>query len=526
MRSTAKLLFLSLPFAGALAGCEARDLCTEYAALCNGAGGAGGGTVTTSQGGNAGSGGSGGSVDPGCHPSVLGDGVPLPDTCDGVFVKAGAAAGNGSRATPYGTLGEALADAGATKPIYVCNAADALAENPVVTVSTSLYGGLDCTTWSRTGTKTPLNGAADLAALTIQGSVTVTVEDFVITAANASGTVPGANSTGVFVDGADVTLDELEIVAGDGAAGAAGVTPTAVVTGGTNGVNGSAGCTSSANIAGQLSVNTICGTETSTSGNGGNGTVSGGMSSNAAAGDSDPPAPGAVDNHGNGQTSGSPCGFGTTGATGGDGAAGLGAGMSDWGTLTAEGYAGPPGQSGLGTGHPGQGGGGGGGARGASSCVTTTFAGPSGGSGGSGGCGGNPATGGGAGGSSIAIAARDGSLSLGSVTMTLGAGATGGAGAQGQSGATGGSGSSGGGSGACGGGPGGSGGFGGAGGGGRGGHALAVVLSGTAAPNLAGLSVSGGSFGTGGAQGGTAGNGGADGAVCKVLDIDAGTCTP
>ena len=178
--------------------------------------------------------------------------------------------------TPYGTLTEALADAGATKPIYVCNAADPLAENPVVTVSTSIYGGLDCTTWARTGTKTPLNGAADLAALTIQGSVTVTVEDLVITAANASGTVPGANSTGVFVDGADVTLDEIEIVAGDGAVGAAGVTPTGVVTGGTNGVVGNGGCVSTTQVAGGLGPTTTCGTESSLGGNGGNGTPVGG----------------------------------------------------------------------------------------------------------------------------------------------------------------------------------------------------------------------------------------------------------
>jgi hypothetical protein len=443
-----------------------------------------------------------------------------------VFVEAGATGGNGTRDNPYGDLATALADASATKPIYACNAATALAGSVSVTVSTKLYGGMDCQTWAHTDAKTALEGDVNLPALAIRGDVDVVVEDFMVTAKPAQGT-DGANSTGIVVDGAAVILRRLDIIAGDGAPGQDGVTPTTAVTGGTSGDPGDPGCLSSSQVLGGTGPVTACdGGESSSAGNGGFGTATGGANSNGVSGESDPIVGGATDNHGNGQTSTLACSPGTVGAQGDNGTDGVGASITDWGVLTNGELVGAAGQDGQSSGHPGQGGGGGGGARGASVCVTTTNAGSSGGSGGSGGCGGHPAIGGGAGGSSIGIALQGGSLDLTAIAITLGEGGKGGAGADGQIGASGGGPGGAGGSGACSGGQGGQGGFGGAAGGGRGGHALGVVVSGATAPNPNSVDITGGSFGLGGASAPSATNGGEDGAVCTILDIDAGACSP
>jgi len=493
----------------------------------SGAGGQGGATTTTNSGGapdgGGGSGGTGGG-NPDCHPSVLGVGVALPETCDGVFVDADAApGGDGSRGTPFQTLSDAVAAASASQAVYVCNAASSLDESVTVTVSTTIYAGLDCTSWAATDTKTSLNGVPDQPALSITGDVTVTVEDMIVTGASASSTNKGGNSTAVLIDGAAVTLTRLDLVAGDGADGEDGKKSTGGVTTGTPGNPPTVtGCANTTPVPGGAAVATTCGLESSTSGDGGKGTNAGGVGSNGTQGVADPDV--GADNHGNGQTSSVPCTSGSQGAPGANGDPGAGASATDWGALTGGALVNAAGEDGLSEGHPGQGGGGGGGARGATQCGNVTFTGNAGGSGGSGGCGGHPSSAGKGAGSSIGISQSGGALTLDTVTITLGIGGIGGAGADGQPGGGGGAFGAAGGAGACDGGQGGTGGFGGASGGGRGGHALGIVVSGATAPNSSLFDVMGGMKGSGGAAASIGTNGGADGDVCKVLDIDNGSC--
>lgn len=526
---TATLIVASAVMVPALTGCFT-DVCAV--ARCNAGEGGSPSTSTITGGGggasaNGGGGEGGGGVNPACIPGELTGVDPLPDTCAGVFVMAGAT-GTGTRAAPFGSIGDAL---GAVTPggvIYVCTAGQPLVEAVAISSSVVLYGGLDCTDWSYTGEPSVLEGPSDLPAMHVTGSSTaVTIADLEITAAAA--TVVGGSSVAMFVEGATADLDRVTLTAGVGASGAAGTSPGGTGELGGNGTTGNAGCTSGAIVAGPTGVPHQCGVETSTSGRGGDGTVSGGISGNGTQGDSDPVAPGSGDNKGLGQTSGMACTPGTVGTTGAPGTSGAGALATAWGALTPAGYFNASGMAGGSSGHPGQGGGGGGGARGATVCVTTTNAASTGGSGGAGGCGGEAGTGGGGGGSSVALAALNATIALTDVVLTGGAGGDGGDGNGGQSGGSGGNPGFSGGSGACSGGQGGQGGTGGAGGGGRGGHSLGLLLAGTPAPT-SGFTFTPGSAGAAGAggDGGTGNQGGAGvaGAICSVLDVDAASCTP
>ncbi|MBI4951787.1 MAG: hypothetical protein HY908_07115, partial [Myxococcales bacterium] len=80
-------------------------------------------TLSCGTGASGGSGGEGGSIDPGCVPSALPGGTPLPDTCGGVFVSGSSGddtTGTGSRVAPYASLGKALE--GSPLVVYACAA--------------------------------------------------------------------------------------------------------------------------------------------------------------------------------------------------------------------------------------------------------------------------------------------------------------------------------------------------------------------------------------------------------------------
>jgi hypothetical protein len=100
---------------------------------------------STGGGGSGGSGGTGGAP-PECIPA--GTSSPIGDDC-GVFVSAdvGSDAGDGTKAKPFATLGEALASPNG-KRIYVCTSPTPLDETATIEDGAVLYGGLDCATWT------------------------------------------------------------------------------------------------------------------------------------------------------------------------------------------------------------------------------------------------------------------------------------------------------------------------------------------------------------------------------------------
>lgn len=516
-------------------------VCEEYPQLCgSGAGGEGGeaGNPTPGgaggvggdggQGGNVGGNGGdgGGGAPPVCDPVVA---AMIGEGC-GVFVDSAAAgAEEGTQDAPYHSLNAALAGAGSGERIYVCTSA--LDETVTLGVPVDIYGGLDCATWAPTATKTAWTGPANEPVLTISAPATnSSLFRFGISAAVADGfdaaTKQGNSSIGVFVDGAAVKLEEVDITAREGAAGGDGVD-----VGGQADGRQSDGPAFDGNLgggcgmpAGPSKVAMCGGGIQSIGGGGGNGDLAGGASGINGAPDPGVGEPNGTRGEGDDGTGGWDCsvdnGNGQNGhpgpqGIGGPGGSGLG---SVDATLL---YAGDPGDPGS-TGTVGQGGGGGGGRKGnGSNGCGATVAGASGGSGGAGGCGGAAAPGGGAGGASIALVSLNADLTLLDVTLTASTGGVGGIGGDGQLGGNGGGGAFGGGV-ACRGGDGGSGGRGGSGGGGRGGPSLGIAFTGTApdldeeAITVALTAASGGAGGNGNTQT----NAGALGALAKVQSFD------
>ncbi|MBI4954777.1 MAG: hypothetical protein HY908_22335, partial [Myxococcales bacterium] len=348
------------------------------------------GTNTTSTGG----GGTGGSVDPGCVPSTLPAGTPLPDSCAGVFVSGAMGSdttGDGTRAAPYASLTKAIAESAAV--IYVC--AEPTGDTATVTLpgGTTLFGGVDCADFSYSGTKSTLAPGAPIA-LVLEAGGGIDIEDFDVEA--APGATPGGSSIGILANGSTAALHRVDVTAGAGAPGESGTTPTDnigpadptdVAIKGENGNPANATTPGNPTPSGGGTINSLC--DTSFGGNGGpGGSVQGAIVNDAGDGTDGQPA-GAGGVHGLGETSagGWNCipgqGLGIAGANGSPGTAGTGG--AALGALSANGYAGTPGMQG-GKGDPGQGGGGGGGARGQD--AVPDLRGASGGGGGSGGCGG------------------------------------------------------------------------------------------------------------------------------------------
>jgi hypothetical protein len=464
---------------------------------------------------DGGTGGTGGHTN--CDPTV-----GAVDGGCGVFVSSsqGDDTNAGTESAPLKSFAAALTKAGAGR-VYACG--ENFTEVVSISASVTIYGALVCSqTWMYDATqKTQLTTTADAIPLTLASTASGTVvHDFAITAADAM--APGGSSIAV-LDQAGVTLENVDLTAGKGAAGAPGMMQTAL-TAPTAAAGGNGGADAACNMPGVLGGaggKNTCGTATS-GGLGGTGVanVTGGAGSPG-----DPTI--ASNNAGTGQdestTPTTACQAGGQGVQGTTGTPGTGArGIGD---VSAVGYAGPAGMLG-GTGGPGQGGGGGGGA--AQCDMSGMYAGPSGGGGGAGGCGGAPGNFAQSGGSSFGILALGVTPVLMTVSITTHDGGAGGTGGDGQTSAGGTAGSAGG-AGACAGGSGGPGGAGGPGGGGAGGHSVAVAVMGGALPDLNGMNITlgnGGAGGPGGDMDMTAQTKGDGGMACNTLDFTPLATTP
>ncbi|WP_438034850.1 hypothetical protein [Sorangium sp. So ce204] len=461
--------------------------------------------------------GTGGSVpNPECEADPTKNASTVTDEC-AVFASATAeAGGDGTKAKPYASLGEAVANAG-NRRVLACTSG-AFAESVTIGAGVEVIGGFDCAadwTWSAEA-RSAIEGPPNQIALTVSEAASgAKVRSFAIRAASA--TVVGGSSIGVTVADVEAELAQVDVTAGDGMDGANGTTPTEAPQAGASAPAELSNACNTVVFGGEPGV-TTCEDGETRGGAGGLGGITGTDEGNGQKGADGAPLPEPNPDEyglgGVGQTGGN-CRQGEPGAPGTAGDPGT-AGSDT--TLTLSGIAGGDGQNGT-FGKRGQGGGGGGGAKAGLFCGPSAnpMVGPgaSGGGGGAGGCGGKGGGGGKAGGSSIGIVSLGTKLVLTDVTVTVGTAGKGGDGSLGQAGATGGIGATGGlGSGlgdsisGCKGGDGGRGGAGGPGAGGRGGHAvgLAYAVAPGAAVTLANfVAVTAGEGGLGG-PGGIAGD--------------------
>ncbi|WP_437295175.1 hypothetical protein [Sorangium sp. So ce426] len=436
-----------------------------------------------------GAGGGGGDIIPACKANPTEDASTVTEEC-AVFANASAKpGGDGTKAKPYASLGEAIANANG-KRVLAC-ASEAFPESVTIDAGVEVIGGFDCAadwTWSAEA-RSAIDAPADRIALTLtEGASGAKVRSFAVRAASAM--EPGGSSIGVAVADVEAELAHVDVTAGDGMDGARGETPAEAPQAGASAATTSASnaCELPADVRGGEAGVTTCEDGETRGGRGGPGGSPGTEDGNGQRGEDGAPMPEPNPNNkglgGIGQTDAAEeCRRGEDGKNGDPGVAGT-AGSGT--TLTLAGIAG--GDGGTGTpGKRGQGGGGGGGAKAGLFCTagadTVEGPGASGGGGGAGGCGGKGGGGGKAGGSSIGILSLGTKLVLTDVTVAVGKAGKGGDGAGGRGGGLGGSGSAGGtpssigGSIGCDGGRGGQGGTGGPGAGGRGGHAVGIAYA-------------------------------------------------
>jgi hypothetical protein len=442
---------------------------------------------------------------------------PVADSC-GVFVSSslgvdGNEADRGTKKKPFKSITAALSKAKVTR-IYAC--AESFSEPVTISAAVELYGALDCKkSWAYDEkVKSKLTADADVIPLKLMSTASgVEVHDFVISAADAKSA--GMSSIALLDDQAPLLLENVDFVAGSGAAGMAGAAQAKVMTpAGAKGKDGTddAACMTMGVIGGGLGGKNSCDGADTDGGAAGNGKAA----TNGGDGEGGLPMS-APSNGGLGQTKISSCKPGNVGNDGVPGSSGTGArGVGD---ISGSGYQGVLGSLGM-PGSPGQGGGGGGGAR---QCdMPGLYAGPSGGGGGAGGCAGLAGALGQSGGSSIGVVALNAKLALKTVTITVKNGGVGGLGGDGQSGGDGGQPGNALGGAACNGGKGGQGGAGGPGGGGAGGHSVGIAMKGGMLPDLATTTIKAGSGASGGAGGDmdvTPQTKGDDGLGCKTLDF-------
>ncbi|WP_441292070.1 hypothetical protein ACSRUE_18065 [Sorangium sp. KYC3313] len=430
-----------------------------------------------------------------CDADPTEDASTVTDEC-AVFANPNAPpGGDGSKAMPYASLAEAIANANG-KRVLAC-ASGAFAESVMIGAEVEVIGGFDCATewtWSAEA-RSAIEAPANRIALTLaEGASGAKVRSFAVRAASA--TEPGGPSIGVAVADVEAELAHVDVTAGDGMDGESGTTPTEAPVAGASApaMSASNACELPAAVRGGEAGVTTCEDGETRGGAGGLGGITDTEGGNGLRGeDAAPlpePNPDASGLGGAGQTDpDGDCKPGTNGKSGARGAAGA-AGSDTMLTLT--GIAGGDGGTGT-SGRRGQGGGGGGGAKAGLFCGTAAAPvegpGASGGGGGAGGCGGKGGGGGKAGGSSVGILSLGTKLVLTEVTVAVGKAGKGGDGTGGRGGAAGGSGGTGGaasplgGSIGCRGGDGGQGGAGGPGAGGRGGHAVGIAYA--AAPGKA-----------------------------------------
>jgi len=427
-----------------------------------GAAGSGEGGQGGSAGGAGANGGAGGAA-PGCDPTQS----PADDACVvsdevGIFVSPDGddGTGEGTRAAPYATLGKGIEEAAAAgKRVYACATSEAYTETLGLDADASgveLWGGFDCASWEYSTTqRARLEGGP--TAVTINGATGMEWHDFEIEAAAA--TEPGQSSVGMFVVGAEMVLERVALIAGQGSDGAAGsLTPfTGYPT--ASELEGGDGTESTPGI-GCRSTTLSC-PAGGAPGEGGDGGRADDNGDDGIDGKPDtlPGGDGGTVEECLSDTGGH---SGATPTTTNDGR-----GATALGTLSASGWEPAPGNDGQ-PGEPGQGGGGG---------ASVDNAG-GGGGGGCGGCGGNGALAGSGGGASIALLMVGAQVELVGCTLTTSDAGDGGAGVAGEAGQDGGTRGTGAGN-ACNGGRGGAGQDGGASGGGAGGISVGIVYTGT-----------------------------------------------
>lgn len=481
---------------------------------------------------------------PACVPqgkTDLPDDMFVDSNCDGIDGDKSAAIfvspnGNDNATGRFGapvkslSKGVALA-ASSGKAVYACIAD--YAENVVIdTKAVSIFGGYDCSDWSRGNARGTVKPASGIA-LTIQNTTGVTVDRMVFEAADA--TDPGSSSIAVQIARSNrVSLSHLELRAGDGAAGLAGGAVSAVTKRARTGADGAAGDYCNAAL-----LDYKCTVKAS---NGGDGPAStcGGVTVYGGTGGAGAPYPSGKPVLGYAGAPGKKR-YGAAGANGTDGEAGSAAALG-FGTVSEAGYT--PSNSGTdgSDGAVGQSGGGGNGGYSChyesasldqlADCIAgvgqdSFFYGSGGGQGGYGGCGGLAGHGGGGGGASIALLSINSVIALSWSSLSTGKGGDGGAPSDGVDGQRGGAG------GKAGqpspsalgtytslttgedGGPGGDGGRGGPGGPGGGGPSVTIVALG-AAPTTQAVTFTPGAGGTGAP--GLAGKDGASG-ESKELEV-------
>nr|MBA3538272.1 DUF1565 domain-containing protein [Deltaproteobacteria bacterium] len=374
---------------------------------------------------------------PDAMPVCPADALPSTNACSiaepyGVFVSpAGNDTNPGTRAAPFATFTRAIAAARATqKRVYACGGT--YRGNVVVDSTldgTTIFGGLDCTTWTYDATAKPVISAPNIP-LIVDGVVTgVRFEDIKVVADDA--VTHGQSSIAMLVRSSNnVSLVRSELIAGTGAAGSSGTENPSFLSG-TKGGEGERACPCVDPTAcpacdpwldptcGDNGVNYCGGTE-----------VSGGTSSSWSEPGYGLPlemAGGAP-----GISAGMSCYYGQSYCSNGE----VGANGIDYATVPAtgepelvatgwRGVAGVPGPQGG----PGQGGGAGGNGTNETYesrcypqypelCEDTSYADrPSGGGGGGGGCGGLGGSGGEAGGASISLVSLSSDVELSASTL-------------------------------------------------------------------------------------------------------------
>ena len=448
------------------------------------------------------------------------------DQAGAVFVSpTGSNSNPGTRSQPKLTV-QAGIDAAATgtpKDVYV--AAGNYSGGAALADDVGVYGGYDPATWARSlGSISAISGAPQAALADGDTGVVLQLLTLHGTALAPTDTPYDPSVYGLrAVQGSAPTLQRVAVHAAAGAKGAngtAGATPAAAENG-TNGSPGSSGF--SAGGAGGPGGTSASGAMGGAGGRGGYGTDSPPSGSPGSGSPGSPGSPPGSAGSGQGGPGGdaSPVCFtdaetGGTGTDGDNGAAGAhGSGGLFSNALAGQRWTAAGGAAGA-NGTVGRGGGGGGGGGG----YGGTCADDRGGGGGGGGAGGQPGAGGGAGGyggGSFAVYLHDSTLMVGSSDITAANGGAGGDGAAGGTGVAGGAGGGGGGGPDDGGdggpgGKGGNGGIGGAGGGGAGGPSYGVFKGGSSTATVGSTTISVGSGGPGGAAGTGSTNNGAAGA--------------
>jgi hypothetical protein len=486
-----------------------------------GSGGSGGtGQGGTNAGGTDSDGGPDAAVVPPCDESK----TPGVESClvadkYAVFVAAGGS-GNGTKASPVGTITQGIANAkslGLTR-VIVCDATYA----ETVTIQSAsappalqIFGGFHCPSedggaaWAPESLRPVVMPATPGAALNVDGVTTpVLIQgvDFVARDAVTAGT---SSIAAVVHAATNVTLRDVNVTAGKGADGAKGADGTKGADGATvsDGQKGAAAmCPSALTVqnGGVWPATSACG---SLGGLGGQASKSDGADGNSGDPRADVLVPNNINKGAGATTTGANGVSGTDGSNGTDGALPL-AGPAA-GTFSVSGFAIASGLPGT-DGHSGQGGGGGGASKGTGACI-----GASGGAGGMGGCGGTHGEGGTGGGASVALLTSGSALTLDNVTLTASTGGKGGdgghagTGGNGKDGASGGDGDNGNSIGSAGrGGRGGAGGRAASGSGGTGGPSYALVTFASATltkSQVKAVHANGGAKGVGGFLLGTAG---------------------